>query len=157
LFSYRWRFIDAVYYYFVYQIGCKILGEINDTFHDSLELTFKTPKIKNNYKGSEVRAFAPHGFPPTNTTTAATLKGSGDEKNGSKAAGSVSTRMSVPEPPAIVKGWLRKEGQSFKSWKKRYFVLNLGEIVYYEKPSSNPPFGEKSKGKLALAGAFIDR
>jgi len=44
-------------------------------------------------------------------------------------------------------GWLVKEGGSFKSWKKRYFVLKNGELSYFKNP------GEEALGTVSLGGA----
>ena len=41
-------------------------------------------------------------------------------------------------------GWLTKEGGGFKSWKKRWFVLEGGALTYYAKKG-----GEK-KGEIQL-------
>lgn len=43
-------------------------------------------------------------------------------------------------------GWLKKEGSSFKSWKRRYFVLKEGLLIYFSKDSD-----KKEKGRLTLS------
>lgn len=50
--------------------------------------------------------------------------------------------------PEIVCGWLKKQGQMIKSWKKRYFVLAYGELKYFENnPSAEGKSGEKPLGQ----------
>ena len=40
-------------------------------------------------------------------------------------------KIGIPQPTA---GYLHKQGQSFpKSWKKRFFVLKEGTLVYYKR------------------------
>lgn len=44
---------------------------------------------------------------------------------------------------ALREGWLHKEGGSFKTWKKRWFVIEGDEFAYYNKKggkSPPPPF-----------------
>jgi hypothetical protein len=51
---------------------------------------------------------------------------------------------------ALREGWLQKEGGSFKTWKKRWFVLEADEFAYYNKkggtclPSPHPPLAPPS-------------
>jgi len=44
--------------------------------------------------------------------------------------------MSVEIKNIIKEGWVTKQGGGFKSWKKRYFILKLNGISYYEYPPS---------------------
>ena len=53
-------------------------------------------------------------------------------------------------PPPIMKGFLYKQGQEFKSWKRRYFVLDKGHLSYYEKELKEPPFGLNKKGEVIM-------
>ena len=46
--------------------------------------------------------------------------------------------------PDIKQGWLSKQGgdassAAFTNWKKRYFVLELGVLTYYETQAENHP------------------
>ncbi|KAK3238037.1 hypothetical protein CYMTET_51917, partial [Cymbomonas tetramitiformis] len=43
----------------------------------------------------------------------------------------VRSRIATTEPP-VKKGWLMKEGGSYKSWKQRYFVLSGGTLSYFK-------------------------
>jgi hypothetical protein len=46
----------------------------------------------------------------------------------------------VPLPdPAKLTGYLQKEGRNYKSWKRRFFVLELGNISYFEKEAFKDP------------------
>lgn len=59
--------------------------------------------------------------------------------------------------PDMRKGWLMKQGRNlFKSWKKRYFVLENGLISYYESESEQRPYGVKLKGQMSMRGARLD-
>ena len=62
------------------------------------------------------------------------------------------------------RGYLKKEGHLVRSWKKRFFVLDMGLLVYYEKEGEGnrvnpprPPLGEGEKGRLTLAGATVTK
>ena len=65
-----------------------------------------------------------------------------------------------PDPvviPEMKKGWLTKQGRNlFKSWKKRYFVLENGLISYYESDMEIPPYGVRLKGQMSMRGARLD-
>ena len=43
--------------------------------------------------------------------------------------------------PTQFKGWATKQGGSWKSWKKRYFVLKDRKLWYFESPKSNTAKG----------------
>eukprot|EP01038_Epipyxis_sp_PR26KG_P006789 gene6789-9299_t len=58
-------------------------------------------------------------------------------------------------PPAIKQGLITKQGQFFKSWKKRHFVLNEGNLAYYESASEAAPYGIGKKGEVSLDGMEI--
>ena len=59
--------------------------------------------------------------------------------------------------PPIKKDWLMKQGRNlFKSWKKRYFVLENGLLSYYESDSNDPPYGTHLKGQMSMRGARLD-
>ena len=45
-------------------------------------------------------------------------------------------------------GFIYKQGQVVKNWNNRYFVLDDGSLTYFEKPLSEPPFGQNEKGKV---------
>ncbi|OQR87591.1 hypothetical protein ACHHYP_08466 [Achlya hypogyna] len=53
-------------------------------------------------------------------------------------------RLSITGPPAIHRGWLYKEGQHFKSWKRRYFVLVGDKLEYFARQGENP----KGEGRV---------
>ena len=59
-------------------------------------------------------------------------------------------------PPEIMKGWGTKQGHVWKTWKRRFFVLesdnSSSTIRYYVEEASNPPFGEDMKGELNVRG-----
>jgi len=38
--------------------------------------------------------------------------------------------------------------QAANIWNNRYFVLELGKLTYYEKPSDEPPYGISEKGSI---------
>jgi len=46
-------------------------------------------------------------------------------------------------------GYLRKQGEKFKTWKKRWFVLKRNELNYYEKKGD-----KKLKGTIVLEPDF---
>jgi len=56
------------------------------------------------------------------------------------------------QKPALKKGFIRKEGHSFKSWKNRWFVLANGKLRYYVEESNVAPFGTNEKGCIDLIG-----
>jgi len=56
------------------------------------------------------------------------------------------------QKPALKKGFIRKEGHSFKSWKNRWFVLANGKLRYYVEESNVTPFGTNEKGCIDLIG-----
>ena len=50
--------------------------------------------------------------------------------------------------PETVRGWLKKQGQMMKTWKKRYFVLAYGQLTYFENnPNAEGNSGEKPLGQ----------
>eukprot|EP01034_Spumella_vulgaris_P022418 gene22417-28542_t len=59
---------------------------------------------------------------------------------------------SVPERK---KGYILKQGHYRKNWKNRYFVLDNGELIYYESSTSNFPFGVKQLGDFDLHEAEV--
>lgn len=74
-----------------------------------------------------------------------------------------------PEPPVVVEeaknqvpkvsaGWIMKEGQNFKSWKRRFFILKDGVLTYFEKETvKGSNVGETKLGELVLKGYKIER
>lgn len=59
-------------------------------------------------------------------------------------------------PPPICTGYLTKLGHLIKSWKKRYFILEMGRLKYYEKQSSDSSFlGIKQKGCMVLTNVQL--
>jgi len=60
-------------------------------------------------------------------------------------------------PPAKF-GFIWKEGQKYKSWNNRYFVLEKGVLAYYDKPSNSDPLsGVNKKGEIpSLKGKLIE-
>lgn len=63
----------------------------------------------------------------------------------------------MSSPPSICTGYLTKLGHVIKSWKKRYFVLEMGRLTYYEKQSNKdiPPYGINQKGCLVLTNVQL--
>ncbi len=60
------------------------------------------------------------------------------------------------DPPPELSGWIKKRARSavFANWKKRYAIVKLGKIIYYEKYNlktgpTNP------KGEMTLTGALV--
>ncbi len=61
-------------------------------------------------------------------------------------------------PPPMMVGWMEKEsrkGTFGKNWKRRWFVLVLGELKYYENPLDEAPFGETLKGEVELTNGTV--
>merc|ERR1712050_739801 len=54
--------------------------------------------------------------------------------------------LDAPQNGIIKKGYLKKEGKYFKSWKKRWFILeNNGTVSYYQsKDDLNKPLNKFS-------------
>ncbi|KAE9138128.1 hypothetical protein PF010_g1065 [Phytophthora fragariae] len=82
-------------------------------------------------------------------------------------AGGNARRSSVMEPPSMVSvmenrssndikastsysGWLQKEGQRFKTWKRRYFTVKNSALIYYSE------IGGVARGHGMVKGAFPD-
>ena len=66
------------------------------------------------------------------------------------------------QAPPMKKGWLSKQGRGtgllmYRSWKRRYFVLELGKITYFEGPNplNLPSYGESLKGEMRLMNAHV--
>ncbi len=55
--------------------------------------------------------------------------------------------MSQTSGPALKRGWMKKYSRSglIKNWQNRYFVLNQGEIAYYQNQSDRFPYGDEFK------------
>ena len=49
--------------------------------------------------------------------------------------------MQIAEPPAIKEGFLWKEGHNFRSWKKRWCVLQGSLLLYFETEQAAAPLG----------------
>lgn len=62
-------------------------------------------------------------------------------------------------PPAIKKGWVRKQGRKgmIKNWKTRFAVLIAGKLSYYVKENETFPYGEDLKGDLSLANCDLSK
>ena len=63
--------------------------------------------------------------------------------------------------PALMRGWLRKQGGDassgmFHDWKIRYFVIEKGVVKYYKDDSENYPYGMNLKGAVRLQGYTLD-
>ena len=54
--------------------------------------------------------------------------------------------------PPLMTGWLQKQGHFVRNWKKRFFVLEMGRLQYFEKrsPKEGPPYGVNSKGCILM-------
>lgn len=61
------------------------------------------------------------------------------------------TKMSTSSRAAFQKrGFLTKQGQVFKTWNRRFFVLKADSLTYYESEDSLT-----AKGELSLIGASV--
>ena len=105
---------------------------------------FTLPKINHNYKGSEFKRFT-YKRPGTDVSA---------RENKRDFLGSVLSLLDGrgSGPPAVFKGWMKKEGHVLTGWKRRFFVLMDGSLSYYEKELETAPFGASLKGVLALKG-----
>lgn len=72
------------------------------------------------------------------------------------------SEVDVTAPPAIKRGFVRKEGGNLvKAYNDRYFVLESTEtkttLVYYleKAKGKNPPYGSKERGRMNLLGAKV--
>ena len=52
--------------------------------------------------------------------------------------------------PKLSEGWITKRGHIFRTWKKRWFVVENGQVTYYVDESKT-----NEKGSLSLNGYFI--
>lgn len=60
----------------------------------------------------------------------------------------ISIKRDLSRIPEIKRGWLKKQGQIIKSWKKRFFVLADGQLKYFENdPRTDGRSGEKPLGQ----------
>jgi hypothetical protein len=57
--------------------------------------------------------------------------------------------------PALKKGYLFKQGHVVRNWKKRFFVLENGWLMYFVHATHVYPYGLEEKGKISLRGAKI--
>jgi len=51
-----------------------------------------------------------------------------------------------------MEGWLRKQGHFNTSWRRRYFVLRLGQLEYY---TDEPQMGGQLRGVIPLKGSTV--
>ena len=77
-----------------------------------------------------------------------------------KRGSSFSTPVCTPVvKPELRKGFVEKEGQDVKSWKRRFFVLKASSsesmLTYYAKEIAKEPFGSGEKGSIGIKGAEI--
>ena len=60
--------------------------------------------------------------------------------------------------PKTSAGWIMKEGQKVKNWKRRFFILAKGRLTYYEKEESKGSNkGVFKLGELDLKGYSIEQ
>jgi hypothetical protein len=182
-----------------------MIQKINLDYQETLEIDYKTPKIKGNYKGNQEEEIKPYHCPNKLVSIAEIQKdpklfylfnessllpsggGSGMEtepsggqgqggqggvgvrpiskkmnpsSSGGAGAGNgsvaSSSSSSSSPPPEMMRGWMKKQGHQFKTIKRRYFVLENGELKYYEKPLAAPPYGEKLKGSFPLKDGTVE-
>eukprot|EP00602_Paraphysomonas_sp_CaronLab_P001801 CAMPEP_0185037950 /NCGR_PEP_ID=MMETSP1103-20130426/33014_1 /TAXON_ID=36769 /ORGANISM="Paraphysomonas bandaiensis, Strain Caron Lab Isolate" /LENGTH=294 /DNA_ID=CAMNT_0027576175 /DNA_START=164 /DNA_END=1045 /DNA_ORIENTATION=+ len=67
---------------------------------------------------------------------------------------------SLVDPPSLndltKADWLMKRGHMVRNWRKRYFVLDDGEIKYFEKRDDKTGKGINVKGQVHLLGATCE-
>jgi annexin A7/11 len=60
------------------------------------------------------------------------------------------------DPPEVMKGWGTKEGHVWKTWKRRFFVLESDStsstVRYYVEEAAESPYGEDMKGEINVRG-----
>lgn len=63
-------------------------------------------------------------------------------------------------PPEMMKGWGTKLGHIWKTWKRRFFVLESDDgsttIRYYAEEASSPPYGSDMKGEINIRGYKVE-
>lgn len=145
-------------------ICTSIIETINLEYNDTLDTDYRTPKIKGNYKssgGSEPPLYETIKQIPIEILQSNSILYKLYESNLKNPSTSLHVRNSESRPisrviqnppPQIVQGWMKKEGHQFKTIKRRYFVLENGELSYYEKSLPQAPYGEKLKGIFSLRG-----
>jgi hypothetical protein len=69
-------------------------------------------------------------------------------RRGSAPMDEAATQDSAWKPPMRICGYILKRGQMFPSWKKRWFVLSLGVLTYYQSPLEEFPFGSNKLGDI---------
>jgi hypothetical protein len=60
---------------------------------------------------------------------------------------SMTTQLTVP---CTKKAYLMKEGHLFRTWNKRFVVLEAGLLTYYVESTTEYPYGIDKKGELSL-------
>lgn len=62
--------------------------------------------------------------------------------------------------PALMRGYINKEGGTRKNWNNRYFVLestaSSSRVTYYVASLDMPPYGKDKKGELDLKGYEVE-
>jgi hypothetical protein len=61
----------------------------------------------------------------------------------------------VRNAPTKKVGTFAKQGHTKQNWKNRYFVLDAGELSYYESEKDGEPVGS-ANGKLVLKNYYQD-
>jgi hypothetical protein len=176
-----------------------MIQKVNLDYHETLEIDYKTPKIKGNYKGNhgseDIQPFhcdklvsiseiqkdpklfyliSEMNLSSSSASSATSPSASGLEASSSADTGAgvngrptskkLNTSLSSAaagagaggSAPPVMKGWMKKQGHQFKTIKRRYFVLEEGDLKYYEKPLENPPYGEKLKGSFPLKDGTVE-
>lgn len=59
------------------------------------------------------------------------------------------------DSPPIKVGSLKKQGHVMRTWRRRYFVLDMGILSYFEKEGEEKGFGTGQKGCINLCGAEV--
>eukprot|EP01028_Stygiella_incarcerata_P006481 TRINITY_DN26465_c0_g1_i1.p1 TRINITY_DN26465_c0_g1~~TRINITY_DN26465_c0_g1_i1.p1 ORF type:complete len:483 (+),score=102.65 TRINITY_DN26465_c0_g1_i1:113-1561(+) len=54
-----------------------------------------------------------------------------------------------------LQGWLTKEGRVVKNWKRRFFVLKAGKLVYFKNDTDAKRDPESMKGFMCLRDCFV--
>jgi hypothetical protein len=150
-------------------MGCCLTKKSRDNKPGRITTSGKEPLL-NDDRLSVVRGVSLTGDPSRNsdifhTTSSqasydtASIDGLGayDPPQGGDGQGDVSSRKVVGKSLIEVPGlneldkrtWAYKRGHMVRNWRKRYIVINDGEVLYYEKCDERTKSGINPKGKVS--------